>query len=156
MVFSRKYCPIWVYDCVVSQTVSDFILYGVDLTQPCRKFAGGLTELFEEVSLEELVRASELVGKVLKMNDIVIYESTVFPGATEEECVPILEKISGLTFNKDFFAGYSPERINPGDTIVVPLNTEPQDFDITSFIADLSTTLANIAAILLIVDNQTD
>lgn len=65
--------------------------------------------------LNPLIRASELVGKVLKVNDIVIYESTVFPGATEEECVPILEKISGLIFNKDFFAGYSPERINPGD-----------------------------------------
>ena len=65
--------------------------------------------------LNPLIRASELVGKVLKMNDIVIYESTVFPGATEEECVPILEKIFGLSFNKDFFAGYSPERINPGD-----------------------------------------
>ena len=65
MVFSKKYCPIWVYDCVVSQSVNDFILYGVDLTQPCRKFAGGLTELFEEVSLEELVRASELVVQFL-------------------------------------------------------------------------------------------
>ena len=65
MVFSKKYCPIWVYDCVVSQSVSDFILYGVDLTQPCRKFAGGLSELFEEVSLEELVRASELVVQLL-------------------------------------------------------------------------------------------
>ena len=65
MVFSKKYCPIWVYDCVVSQSVSDFILYGVDLAQPCRKFAGGLSELFEEVSLEELVRASELVVQFL-------------------------------------------------------------------------------------------
>ena len=65
MVFSKKYCPIWVYDCVVSQSVSDFILYGVDLAQPCRKFAGGLSELFEEVSLEELVRASELVVQLL-------------------------------------------------------------------------------------------
>ena len=65
MVFSKKYCPIWVYDCVVSQSVSDFILYGVDLPQPCRKFAGGLSELFEEVSLEELVRASELVVQFL-------------------------------------------------------------------------------------------
>ena len=65
MVFSKKYCPIWVYDCVVSQSVNDFILYGVDLTQPCKKFAGGLTELFEEVSLEELVRASELVVQFL-------------------------------------------------------------------------------------------
>ena len=61
MVFFKKYCPVWVYDCVVAQTVSDFILYGVDLAQPCRKFAAGLTEEFEEVSLEELVRASELV-----------------------------------------------------------------------------------------------
>ena len=65
MVFSKKYCPIWIYDCVVSQSVNDFILYGVDLAQPCRKFAGGLSELFEEVSLEELVRASELVVQFL-------------------------------------------------------------------------------------------
>lgn len=62
-----------------------------------------------------LVKASEAVGRVLKKGDIVIYESTVYPGATEEECIPVLEKVSGLTFNKDFFAGYSPERINPGD-----------------------------------------
>ncbi len=55
------------------------------------------------------------VGKVLKHGDIVIYESTVYPGVTEEECVPVLEKISGLTFNIDFYVGYSPERINPGD-----------------------------------------
>ena len=65
MVFSKKYCPVWVYDCVVSQSVNDFILYGVDLAQPCKKFAGGLSELFEEVSLEELVRASELVVQFL-------------------------------------------------------------------------------------------
>lgn len=65
--------------------------------------------------LTPLYKASETVGKVLKKGDIVIYESTVFPGATEEECVPVLEKISGLQFNVDFFAGYSPERINPGD-----------------------------------------
>lgn len=62
-----------------------------------------------------LVRASETVGKVLKRGDIVIYESTVYPGATEEVCVPILERVSGLKFNVDFFCGYSPERINPGD-----------------------------------------
>jgi UDP-N-acetyl-D-galactosamine dehydrogenase len=65
--------------------------------------------------LTPLIKASEAVGSVLKKGDIVIYESTVYPGATEEECVPVLEKISGLTFNKDFYAGYSPERINPGD-----------------------------------------
>jgi UDP-N-acetyl-D-galactosamine dehydrogenase len=62
-----------------------------------------------------LVKASETVGKVLKAGDIVIYESTVYPGATEEVCVPVLEKFSGLKFNKDFYCGYSPERINPGD-----------------------------------------
>ncbi|PUE05929.1 Vi polysaccharide biosynthesis UDP-N-acetylglucosamine C-6 dehydrogenase TviB [Limnohabitans sp. WS1] len=62
-----------------------------------------------------LIKASETVGKVLKAGDIVIYESTVYPGATEEVCVPVLEKFSGLKFNQDFFCGYSPERINPGD-----------------------------------------
>jgi UDP-N-acetyl-D-galactosamine dehydrogenase len=65
--------------------------------------------------LTPLYKASETVGKVLKKGDIVIYESTVYPGATEEECIPVLEKVSGLKFNEDFFAGYSPERINPGD-----------------------------------------
>ncbi len=65
--------------------------------------------------LTPLYKASETIGKVLKKNDIVVYESTVYPGATEEECIPILEKFSGLKFNTDFFAGYSPERINPGD-----------------------------------------
>jgi UDP-N-acetyl-D-glucosamine/UDP-N-acetyl-D-galactosamine dehydrogenase len=65
--------------------------------------------------LTPLIKASESVGKVLKKDDIVIYESTVYPGATEEDCVPVLEKKSGLVFNKDFFCGYSPERINPGD-----------------------------------------
>ncbi|MGB5919204.1 Vi polysaccharide biosynthesis UDP-N-acetylglucosamine C-6 dehydrogenase TviB [Arcobacter sp.] len=65
--------------------------------------------------LTPLIKASETIGKVLKKDDIVIYESTVYPGATEEECVPILEKFSNLKFNVDFFCGYSPERINPGD-----------------------------------------
>jgi len=65
--------------------------------------------------LDPLIKASEFVGKVLKRNDLVIYESTVYPGATEEDCVPVLEKFSGLKFNQDFFCGYSPERINPGD-----------------------------------------
>ena len=65
--------------------------------------------------LTPLIKASETIGKALKKGDIVIYESTVYPGATEEECVPVLEKTSGLVFNQDFFAGYSPERINPGD-----------------------------------------
>ncbi|MBS0545208.1 MAG: Vi polysaccharide biosynthesis UDP-N-acetylglucosamine C-6 dehydrogenase TviB [Proteobacteria bacterium] len=65
--------------------------------------------------LTPLIKASETIGKVLKKGDIVIYESTVYPGATEEDCVPVLEDFSGLKFNQDFYAGYSPERINPGD-----------------------------------------
>jgi UDP-N-acetyl-D-galactosamine dehydrogenase len=67
--------------------------------------------------LSPLIKASETVGKVLKKGDIVIYESTVYPGATEEDCMPVLEAASGLKFNVDFFAGYSPERINPGDKL---------------------------------------
>lgn len=66
-------------------------------------------------NLTPLLKASEAIGKILSRGDIVIYESTVYPGATEEDCVPILERVSGLEFNVDFFAGYSPERINPGD-----------------------------------------
>lgn len=65
--------------------------------------------------LTPLYKSSETVGKVLKNGNIVVYESTVYPGVTEDECIPVLEKVSGLTFNKDFFVGYSPERINPGD-----------------------------------------
>ncbi|HUH60597.1 MAG TPA: Vi polysaccharide biosynthesis UDP-N-acetylglucosamine C-6 dehydrogenase TviB [Candidimonas sp.] len=70
---------------------------------------------YKQPDLTPLVRASETIGKVLKRGDIVIYESTVYPGATEDECVPVLERVSGLRFNEDFYAGYSPERINPGD-----------------------------------------
>lgn len=67
--------------------------------------------------LTPLYKSSEAIGSVLKKGDIVIYESTVYPGVTEDECVPVLEKVSGLTFNQDFFVGYSPERINPGDKL---------------------------------------
>lgn len=69
----------------------------------------------KQPDLTPLVKASETIGKVLKVGDVVIYESTVYPGATEETCIPVLERVSGLKFNQDFFAGYSPERINPGD-----------------------------------------
>lgn len=72
-------------------------------------------DVHKQPDLTPLLKASETVGKVLKKGDIVIYESTVFPGATEENCVPVLECVSGLTYNVDFFCGYSPERINPGD-----------------------------------------
>lgn len=70
---------------------------------------------FKQPDLTPLIKASTSIGKVLKKGDIVVYESTVYPGATEETCIPVLEQVSGLKFNQDFFAGYSPERINPGD-----------------------------------------
>lgn len=70
---------------------------------------------FKQPDLTPLIKASEMIAKVLKTGDVVVYESTVYPGATEEVCVPVLERISGLKFNQDFFVGYSPERINPGD-----------------------------------------
>ncbi|WP_220462996.1 Vi polysaccharide biosynthesis UDP-N-acetylglucosamine C-6 dehydrogenase TviB [Colwellia sp. MB02u-6] len=69
----------------------------------------------KQPDLTPLLKASEMLGKVISKNDIIIYESTVYPGATEEACIPVVEKASGLVFNKDFYAGYSPERINPGD-----------------------------------------
>jgi UDP-N-acetyl-D-galactosamine dehydrogenase len=69
----------------------------------------------KQPDLTPLIKASEMLGNVIGKGDVIIYESTVYPGATEEECLPVVEKHSGLTFNKDFFAGYSPERINPGD-----------------------------------------
>jgi UDP-N-acetyl-D-galactosamine dehydrogenase len=72
-------------------------------------------DIYKRPDLTPLIKASETIGSVLKQGDVVIYESTVYPGATEEECVPVLERCSGLKFNVDFFAGYSPERINPGD-----------------------------------------
>ena len=72
---------------------------------------------FKQPDLTPLVKASTSIGKVLNKGDIVVYESTVYPGATEETCIPVLEQVSGLKFNQDFFAGYSPERINPGDKL---------------------------------------
>ncbi|MBJ8498909.1 Vi polysaccharide biosynthesis UDP-N-acetylglucosamine C-6 dehydrogenase TviB [Acinetobacter oleivorans] len=72
---------------------------------------------FKQPDLTPLIKASTSIGQVLKKGDIIVYESTVYPGATEEVCIPILEKVSGLKFNQDFFAGYSPERINPGDKL---------------------------------------
>ncbi len=89
------------------QEIADCNIYIVTVPTPIDKH--------KKPDLTPLIKASESIGKVLKKDDIVIYESTVYPGATEEVCVPILEKISAMTFNKDFFCGYSPERINPGD-----------------------------------------
>lgn len=91
------------------QAIADCNIYIVTVPTPI--------DLANRPDLTPLVKASETVGKVLKANDIVIYESTVYPGATEEVCVPVLEKVAGLKFNHDFYCGYSPERINPGDKV---------------------------------------
>jgi len=91
----------------VLKDISDCNIYIVTVPTPVDKN--------KRPDLTFLFNASETVGKVLKKGDIVIYESTVYPGVTEEECVPVLEKVSGLEFNADFYCGYSPERINPGD-----------------------------------------
>jgi UDP-N-acetyl-D-galactosamine dehydrogenase len=90
-----------------------------------------------------LIKASETVGKVLKSGDIVIYESTVYPGCTEEDCVPVLEKFSGLKFNQDFYCGYSPERINPGDKDHRITNIKKVTAGSTPAIADLVDALYN-------------
>jgi UDP-N-acetyl-D-galactosamine dehydrogenase len=89
------------------EDIADCNIYIVTVPTPIDKH--------KKPDLTPLIKASETIGKVLKKDDIVIYESTVYPGATEEECVPVLEKFSNLKFNQDFFCGYSPERINPGD-----------------------------------------
>jgi len=89
------------------EDIEDCNIYIVTVPTPIDKH--------KKPDLTPLIKASESIGKILKKDDIVIYESTVYPGATEEECVPVLEKFSGLKFNEDFFCGYSPERINPGD-----------------------------------------
>jgi len=91
----------------VLENIADCNVYIVTVPTPIDKH--------KKPDLTPLIKASESIGKVLKKDDIVIYESTVYPGATEEDCVPVLEKFSGLKFNEDFFCGYSPERINPGD-----------------------------------------
>lgn len=89
------------------EAIADSTIYIVTVPTPVDKY--------NRPDLTPLHKASDTVGKVLKKGDIVIYESTVYPGVTEEECIPVLEAVSGLKFNIDFFAGYSPERINPGD-----------------------------------------
>jgi UDP-N-acetyl-D-galactosamine dehydrogenase len=93
--------------------------------------------------LEPLFSASEMIGKILKKKDLVIYESTVYPGCIEEECVPILEKFSRLKFNNDFFCGYSPERINPGDKEHTLSNIKKITSGSTTKIADLVDRLYN-------------
>ena len=96
---------------------------------------------FKSPDLEPLLYASKMIGQLLKKGDIVIYESTVYPGCTEEECVPVLEKNSNLIFNKDFFCGYSPERINPGDKVktltkIIKVTSGSND-EVSDFVNDL-------------------
>lgn len=98
---------------------------------------------FNNPDLRPLLKASETIGKTLHKGDIVIYESTVYPGCTEEDCVPVLEKYSGLTFNVDFFCGYSPERINPGDKINTLTKIKKITSGSTPEIADLVDALYN-------------
>ena len=100
-------------------------------------------DAYKRPDLTPLLKASETVGKVLKSGDIVIYESTVYPGATEEDCVPILEKFSGLKYNEDFYCGYSPERINPGDKEHRLTNIKKVTSGSTPEIADLVDALYN-------------
>ncbi|TWR29247.1 nucleotide sugar dehydrogenase [Mucilaginibacter pallidiroseus] len=122
------------------------------LTSTQLKFASNLDEIstcniyivtvptpidqFKAPDLEPLLKASEMIGSVLKKGDLVIYESTVYPGCTEEDCIPVLERISGLKFNQDFFAGYSPERINPGDKINTLVKIKKVTSGSTADIAD--------------------
>jgi UDP-N-acetyl-D-galactosamine dehydrogenase len=98
---------------------------------------------FKAPDLTPLLKASEMIGKVLKTGDIVIYESTVYPGCTEEDCVPVLEKESGLKFNSDFYCGYSPERINPGDKINTLTKIKKVTSGSTPEIADIVDSLYN-------------
>ncbi len=98
---------------------------------------------FKSPDLEPLLKASAMLGGVLKANDIVIYESTVYPGCTEEDCVPVLESVSGLRFNQDFFVGYSPERINPGDKINTLTTIKKVTSGSTPVIADVVDHLYN-------------
>jgi UDP-N-acetyl-D-galactosamine dehydrogenase len=89
--------------------LKDYSTYIVTVPTPINQF--------NMPDLRPLIRASEMLGRVISVGDIVIYESTTYPGCTEEDCIPVIEKVSGLRFNVDFFAGYSPERINPGDKV---------------------------------------
>ncbi len=100
-------------------------------------------DIHKRPDLTPLIKASETIGKVLKRGDIVIYESTVYPGATEEDCVPVLERVSGLKFNLDFYAGYSPERINPGDKAHRVTNIVKVTSGSTPEIADIVDALYN-------------
>lgn len=106
-VLTQDASAVGLYNTTDPQALEDCNIFIVTVPTP--------TDKNKRPVLTPLIKASETVGKVLKPGDIVVYESTVYPGVTEDECVPVLEQHSGLTFNEDFYVGYSPERINPGD-----------------------------------------
>ena len=106
-IIEDRNAPTGLYCSCSLEDISSCNYYIITVPTPVDKY--------NRPDLTPLYKASETVGKVLKKGDTVVYESTVYPGVTEDECVPVLEKVSGLKFNVDFFAGYSPERINPGD-----------------------------------------
>ena len=106
---------------------------------------------YKQPDLTPLVKASTAIGSVVKAGDIVVYESTVYPGATEEVCIPELERSSGLVFNKDFFAGYSPERINPGDKEHRVTNILKVTAGSTPEVADFVDEVYNIIILLALV-----
>jgi len=117
------------------EDIKDCNIYIVTVPTPIDKF--------KRPDLTPLIKASETVGKVISKGDIVIYESTVYPGATEEDCLPVVEKTSGLKFNTDFYAGYSPERINPGDKVNTLLTIKKVTSGSTPDIADVVDDLYN-------------
>ncbi|TQQ01100.1 Vi polysaccharide biosynthesis UDP-N-acetylglucosamine C-6 dehydrogenase TviB, partial [Vibrio cholerae] len=105
-------------DAELAEAVQLIYTSSIEAIQECNVFIVTVPTPIDEhkqPDLSPLIKASETLGKVIKQGDVIIYESTVYPGATEEDCIPVVERVSGLKFNQDFFAGYSPERINPGD-----------------------------------------
>ncbi len=124
------------YSCEVSE-INDASIYIVTVPTPIDEY--------NNPDLSPLIRASEMLGGVVQKGDVIIYESTVYPGATEEDCIPVVEKVSGLKYNVDFFAGYSPERINPGDKErrlpTIKKVTSGSTPDVANFVDDLYKTI---------------
>lgn len=135
-----------VSDAELAQATGLSYVASVDALKECNVFIVTVPTPINEhkqPDLTPLIKASETIGKVLKKGDIVIYESTVYPGATEDDCVPVLERVSGLVFNQDFYAGYSPERINPGDKEHRVTNIKKVTAGSTPEVADLVDALYN-------------
>lgn len=135
-----------VSDAELAQATGLSYVASVDALKECSVFIVTVPTPINEhkqPDLTPLIKASETIGKVLKKGDIVIYESTVYPGATEDDCVPVLERVSGLVFNQDFYAGYSPERINPGDKEHRVTNIKKVTAGSTPEVADLVDALYN-------------